>query len=168
MKTSQKLNALIIFSYKENGMIISGRGLVAKQSHLFDLFDLKSIFVASLIESFGQNYPEVSLQFLMCTSFTLVISVHQKSSKHTSFLTSEYLPGFVDRRQMALWTVSAWPLHALSTAGALCWLWAATMVASSSGTFSREESPKSSARTSTQSALYGETHHTLCIFGHHC
>ncbi len=66
---------------------------------------------------------------------------------------------------MALWTVSAWPSPAPSTAGAPCWLWAATTAASSSGTSSHAASPKSSAHTSTQSALYGETSCSVC--GHH-
>lgn len=68
------------------------------------------------------------------------------------------VPVYVIRRQMELWTVSAWPLPAPSTAGAPCWLWAATMAASSSGTSSHVALPKSSAHTSTRSALYGEIH----------
>lgn len=69
----------------------------------------------------------------------------------------------VVRRQMALWTVSAWPSHAHSTAGGPCWRWAATMAASSSGTSSRGALQKLSAHTSIQCALCGEMHCTVSI-----
>lgn len=69
----------------------------------------------------------------------------------------------VVRRQMALWTVSAWPSPAPSTVGVPCWQWAAMTVALSFGTSSHGALLKLSAHTSTLSALYGKTHYTLLL-----
>lgn len=69
----------------------------------------------------------------------------------------------VVRRQMALWTVSAWPSPVPLTVGVPCWQWAAMTVASSFGTSSHGALLKLSVHTSIQSALYGETHYTLLL-----
>lgn len=120
-----------------------------------------SIFFAlfSLLESFGQNYPEVSAQSYYCTSR------RDRSLYYVHFFSASLRVYcvYAARRQMAPWIVLAWPSPVHLTGGARCWQWAATMVVLLSGISWHVALPKLSVHIFTQCALYGETCFSLYV-----